>query len=286
MGRIEETSGFTDVQFAKARDLVEKCNTNDSLDYLHLTKEMNSYGHHFQFYDGHILAGLLTFPFNGSTQIADPEAYEVVAPAYRRRGVGRELINAAKEYCGKIGVNSFLLVCEDGVEAGRAFVRAVGGEFSRSELRMKLTERPRKLSGFAVQLRQVEFADLDLLSRLFSNVFESPVESHLQRLNRDLRSTNHRFYVASLTEKAVGCIGVVSEDRRVYVIAFGVLAQYRRHGYGRQILTQTLNGLISENWDEIFIETESTNRIALSLYESCGFRQRTSYNYYTIISTD
>jgi ribosomal protein S18 acetylase RimI-like enzyme len=120
------------------------------------------------------------------------------------------------------------------------------------------------------------------LARLLAQSFQNQIENHFERLKRDIRSPAYRFYIASLAEEQVGCIGVVAEDRRVYVIAFGVLAEYRGHGYGRQMLTQTVNGLVSENWEDILIEVEATNRAALSLYKSCGFTETTSYNYYAI----
>ena len=158
----------------------------------------------------------------------------------------------------------------------------MGGKCKYSEYRLRLEGKPPKPTETAISLRKADDRDVNTLARLLAESFQDPIENHLERLKRDIRSLTHRFYIASVAEEPIGCIGVVAEDRRVYVIAFGVLAQYRGHGYGRQILTRTVNGLVAENWEDILIETETTNRAALSLYKSCGFTETTSYNYYAI----
>jgi ribosomal protein S18 acetylase RimI-like enzyme len=282
LGRILETSALTDLQLEDARNLAENCNWSESLDYLLPTKDMASHGHHFHFYDAEKLTGFLTFPFDGSAEMPDAEAYVIVDPQHRRKGIGRSLVNAAKESCTRVGMQKFLLVSEDKSASGKAFAQAIGGEYRHSEYRMRLEGKPSRSIEGAVRLRKADFGDLDLLVQLVARSFENPIEMHFERVKRDLRSSTHRFYIANLAEKPIGCIGVVAEDRRVYVIAFGVLAEYRGRGYGRQILTHTVNGLVSENWSDVLIEVEAKNRVALSLYNSCGFKETTSYNYYSI----
>jgi len=279
LGRLFETAALTEAQLQDARALAENCNLYESLDYLHPTTDMTSHGKHFHHYENEKLTGFLTFPFNG---IPEPEAFVIVDPQHRRKGIGRALLDAAKDSCKRRGIQQFLLVSENKSVSGNAFAEALGGKCQYSEYRLRLEGEPPKLAENAVSLRQADDGDVVALARLLAESFQDPIENHLERLKRDIRSLTHRFYIASLAQEPIGCIGVVAEDRRVYVIAFGVLAQYRGHGYGRQILTRTVNGLVAENWEDILIETETTNRAALSLYKSCGFTETTSYNYYTI----
>jgi len=279
LGRLFETAALTEAQLQDARALADNCNLYESLDYLHPTTDMISHGKHFHHYDNEKLTGFLTFPFNG---VPEPEAFVIVDPQHRRKGIGRALLDAAKGSCKRRGIQQFLLVSENKSVSGNAFAEALGGKCEYSEDRLRLEREPPKLTENAVSLRQADDRDVNTLARLMADSFENPIENHLERLKRNIRSLTHRFYIASLMEERIGCIGVAAENRRVYVIAFGVLAQYRGHGYGRQILTQTVNGLMSENWEDILIETETTNRAALSLYKSCGFTETTSYNYYAI----
>jgi len=279
LGRILETTALTEAQLEGARTLADNCNLYESLDYLHPTRDMASHGNHFHHYDNVKLTGFLSFPFNG---VSEPEAFVIVDPQHRRKGIGRALLDAAKDSCKRRGIQQFLLVSENKSVSGNEFAEALGGKCQYSEDRLRLEGKPPKPAETAISLRQADDGDVNTLARLMADSFENPIENHLERLKRDIRSLTHRFYIASLAQEPIGCIGVVAEDRRVYVIAFGVLAQYRGHGYGRQILTRTVNGLVAENWEDILIETETTNRAALSLYKSCGFTETTSYNYYTI----
>jgi ribosomal protein S18 acetylase RimI-like enzyme len=239
---------------------------------------MASHGNHFHFYDDEKLTGFLTFPFNG---VPEPEAFVIVDPQHRRKGIGRSLLDAAKESCKRRGIQQFLLVSEDKSISGKAFAEAIG-KYRYTEYRMRLEGKPSKPTEVAISLRQADEGDVNSLTRLLAGSFQDPIETHFERLKRDIGSPTHRFYIASLAGEQIGCIGVVAENRRAYMIAFGVLAEYRGHGYGRQILTQTVNGLVSENWEDILIEVEANNRPALSLYKSCGLTETTSYNYYAV----
>ena len=96
MGRLFETAALTEAQLQDARALAENCNLYESLDYLHPTTDMASHGNHFHFYDNEKLTGLLTFPFDG---MSEPEAFLIVDPSHRRKGIGRALLDAAKESC-------------------------------------------------------------------------------------------------------------------------------------------------------------------------------------------
>jgi len=61
-----------------------------------------------------------------------------------------------------------------------------------------------------------------------------------------------------------------------------VLPHYQGHGYGRQILSSIVQMLQEENWPHIMIEVATDNNRALSLYQRCGFRVTTEYQYYSI----
>jgi len=279
LGKLLETSTLSDPQLNDVRTLAENCNRYESLDYLRPNQEMTSHGQHFLFYEADKLAGFLTL-----LGMPEFEAHVIVDPQHRRKGIGRSLINAAKESCKRMRLREFLLISEEKSTSGKAFAEAIGAEYRYSEYRMKLERKPPKPSQDSIHLRRVDDRDLDLLVQLIAKSFNDPIEAHFDRMKQDIRSPIHRFYVANLAEEPVGCIGVVTPDQRAYVIAFGVLPEYRSRGYGRQMLTHTINGLVAENWKEVLIEVRTDNRNALSLYSSCGFVENTSYKYYAITS--
>lgn len=274
---------LTQREFAEVKKLTEVCNSFETLDYLNPDPEMirseSSFPNQFLYYENGTLVGFLALYI-----FREVEAYLAVHPGHRRRGVGTALLRSAKDSCKDRGLNKFLLVCEDKSISGRAFVEHVGAQYLFSEHRMKLQRaslpNPQQLG--QLKLERASEQDTDLLASLMAQSFNDAVEDHARRLTQDIHRSTHRFYVAKLDEKPVGCLGVTGHESRVYVIAFGVLPEYRGRGFGRWMLTQIANNLVQEDWNEILIEVRTDNLNALSLYRSCGFIEVTSYNYYDV----
>ena len=274
---------LTQREFAEVKKLTEVCNSFGTLDYLNPDPEMarskSSFPNQFLYYENGGLVGFLTLFIS-----REPEASLVVHPGHRRRGIGTALLQSVKNSCKDRGVNRFLLVCEDKSVSGKAFVEHVGAQYLFSEYRMKLQKaslpNPQQLG--QLKLERASVQDTALLSALLAQSFNDSAEDNARRLTQDIHRSTHRFYLAKLDEKAVGCLGVTGHELRVYVIAFGVLPEYRGRGFGRWMLTHIANNLVREDWKEILIEVRTDNLKALSLYRSCGFMEVTSYNYYSV----
>jgi len=274
---------LTQREFEEVKRLTEVCNSFETLDYLNpdpeMTRSKSNFPNQFLYYENEALVGFLTLFIS-----REPEASLAVHPGHRRRGIGTALLRSAKDSCKDRGVNKFLLVCEDKSVSGKAFVEHVGAQYLFSEYRMRLQRaslpKPQQLG--QLKLERANEQDTGLLASLLAQSFNDAADDHARRLTQDIHRSTHRFYVAKLEEKPVGCLGVAGHELRVYVIAFGVLPEYRGRGFGRWMLTQIANNLVQEDWNEILIEVRTDNLNALSLYRSCGFMEVTSYKYYDV----
>lgn len=269
-------------ELIEAENLVVICNHYEGLDLpanLELAApDSSDRTNQFLFYEEGTLTGILTLQRNGEIEVC-----LAVHPSHRRKGVGRGLLAAAMDLCAHEGVASLLLVCEDRSQSGMTFVRALDAQYRSSEYRMRLDREniPSLLpTGGPIQLRRAGAGDVELLARLIAASFGSAEASERQRVERDLKKASHRFYIGHLDGNPVGCLGIVSHGDRAYIIAFGVRTQDRGRGYGRQMLAETVAGLVAEDWKEIMIEVATDNPNALSLYRSCGFQEVTSYGFY------
>jgi len=56
----------------------------------------------------------------------------------------------------------------------------------------------------------------------------------------------------------------------------------RRRGFGRQMLVLVIKQVRAASEKGIALEVETMNETAIGLYRSCGFRETTTYGYYTI----
>ena len=75
---------------------------------------------------------------------------------------------------------------------------------------------------------------------------------------------------------------MLTTEIETYISAFCVWPEYRRRGYGKIILTRTLELLLAERHPNIVLEVACDNDHALALYEQCGFRTVTAYDYYRL----
>jgi len=55
-------------------------------------------------------------------------------------------------------------------------------------------------------------------------------------------------------------------------ISLAVLGKYRRRGVGRLLLCTALKALMQGCVNRVFLEVRADNQVAISLYESVGFR--------------
>lgn len=93
-------------------------------------------------------------------------------------------------------------------------------------------------------------------------------------------------FLAMDEEKCVGAI-VCKLDlhkkmvRRGYIAMLAVDSEYRRKKIGSHLVLKAIKAMISDDCDEVVLETEITNQAALRLYENLGFvRDKRLFRYY------
>ncbi len=232
----------------------------------------------FLYYEDGMLVGCLNIPHFGTRE---KELTGVVHPDYRRRGIFRELLNAAKEECLDRGIHRLILVCEQASTSGQVFVKAAGAPLNFSEYEMVLgTLQKRGPFAERLDLRKAGTADLDVLANILASSFNDEVEGAKQSAAFVLDSPNRQFYLASLAGEPIGCLNLDEGDAEIGIYAFGILPQYRRRGFGRQMLEEIISIIQAESQKGIMLDVETNNTNAIGLYLSCGFQIRTTYDYY------
>ncbi|EGW40050.1 GNAT family N-acetyltransferase [Desulfosporosinus sp. OT] len=232
------------------------------------------------YYDGSRLIGFLGL-YDIEQKSKEIEIMGMVHPDYRCRGIFKELFNAAKQECLARGARKILLITERSSDSGTSFVKFTHAQYSCSEYRMRFDES--KVPGFptlGITLRKAESRDyLDLihLDGLCFGLVEEQME------NDDFDKVYHSTYVAELKGKFIGKIGVMLEESNGYIFGFGIKPEYRRRGYGREVLCTILLELLSQQVKTVLLEVAVKNEKALFLYVSCGFKALTIYDYYEIV---
>jgi ribosomal protein S18 acetylase RimI-like enzyme len=270
----------------------------------------------FLYYDDGQLVGYIALDDRG---VETKELFGMVHPAYRRRGIFRSLFHAAKDTCRLLGVRRLVLVCEHSSTSGRAFVKSVRASYDFSEHEMVLTDfSPRHQFDDHLSVRVADVNDINALAFVQAAAFgdaEAVVRRHItslmtrslcryylfQSLDREdplhqgenppltpsdignsNRTTHNESNIFPIGGEPVGSLRLeLGEEIGIY--AFGIHPAYRGRGYGRQMLEDVIQQIRAgqdTSQEVIMLDVETDNIHALSLYRSCGFQIRATYDYY------
>jgi ribosomal protein S18 acetylase RimI-like enzyme len=234
----------------------------------------------FLYYEQGTLVGFLgLYAFNSR----EAEVTGMVYPVYRRKGIFTALLNAAVEECQRRNIPRILLIVEHASASGQAFASSLATIYDHSEYKMVL-EQFRIPSRFDERLlfREARVDDLLALKHITAQAFgmsEGEVDWYAVHV---LENSSRRYYLATLDNVVIGKIDVSLEGQVAFIYGFAVLPVYRGRGYGRQILARTIQEILAMGQEHIVLEVATENRNALSLYQSCGFRETGSYDYYAL----
>jgi ribosomal protein S18 acetylase RimI-like enzyme len=282
---LYRAQGLSKVQLAEIELLLHVCNTHEGLDLKINQQILHARPHDvindFLYYEQDVLVGFLgLYAFNPH----EAEISGMVQPAYRRKGIFTLLFRAALEECQHRNITHLLLIVAHASTSGQAFAGQLDSIYDHSEYKMVL-EEPRLPSSFAanLQFREAREEDIPALTHITALAFDLP-EQGADWYSKDvLAHPAHRYYVAVLSNvDVIGKLDVSLGEQEAFIYGFGVLPEYRGRGYGRQLLAQTIQALFALGKTQIALEVATVNKNALSLYQSCGFRETGSYDYYRV----
>lgn len=278
---------WTEDNLAEAEALIAACNAYEDL-HIKLAPALlrsrpGNASDDFLYYEDSKLIGLLAlddFPRE------DREMTGLVHPDYRRRGIFTELLTMAKAEGRARGIKRLVIVCERFSRSGIAFVEAVGARYDSSEHLMYLQNfQARNAYQPHLTLTRATAGDINDLAHIIATSFHEVEEQTRQHLPGDMQHPDVTYYIARLGHEAVSCLNVYFGDSfSAGIYAFGVLPEYQRRGFGRQVLERIIRKIQAEYGDQrrIQLEVESNNSGAIALYRSCGFREVTTYGYYNL----
>lgn len=243
------------------------------------------------------LVGYLAMDSYGRTE---KELTGMVHPNYRRRGIFRALLDAAKEESRRRGIQRLLLVCERTSDSGQAFIRSIGAYSNHSEHEMVLgafqgrrrgpeslgalvwesNDFPSGASDAQLRLRRASADDLEAIVSVHSASFGDEKEQVRHYTIQGLQEPKSQFYLGVLGEKPIGCLRLDEIDDEIGIYGFGVHPEYQGRGYGRRMLEGVIRRIQKQSPKGIMLDVDIDNTNAVKLYRGCGFQIRTTYDYY------
>lgn len=234
----------------------------------------------FMYYDEKKLIGYIGICHFGGDAV---EVNGMVHPEYRRRGIFKRLFSLAKDEWGKRGLQRMLLLSDEKSTSGLGFIRFTEAEYDHSEYEMYLRGNTDKASKAGiVQLRKAVNEDAREIARQNSIYFDSELREEDIIMPEEEEKCGMLIYMAELDDKIIGKVNMEASGAVYGIYGLGVLPEYRRLGYGREILDRAVEILKEKAAKEIMLQVVATNKNALNLYISCGFEETSTMDYYRI----
>lgn len=282
--QLKLSYGLTTAQLTQIRQLEAECNHFEKLkmrlNWLSLETRPVDQINDFLFYEGEWLVGYLAlYAFNQK----EVEVSAMTHPQWRRQGIFKQLLAAAKQELMARHIPDFLFMCERASQSGAVCLQACGAHYDFSEYKMNLVGMvPMVEFPAALSLRPATVEDISPLGYLDELCFGVPAEVAQRWLAQDLGGPNHWLLVAELDGKRIGKITVLLGETEAYIAGVCLEPQYRGHGYGKAILTRTVNQITAQYKGAVTLEVACNNENALTLYQHCGFEVVTVYDYYRL----
>ena len=278
---------LTESEVTEIERLACICNRHENLHmrigWIKLRPQQREETSDFFFYENGILVGYLLLDDHNTTA---RELTGMVHPDHRRQGIFTTLLAAAQEECRGRGVRKLILVCEDASRSGQAFVAAIGAHHDFSEYRMVLESfREKMFFDDRLFFREAYQSDFEALVTILIDGFDDTVEE-VKTFIREGFNHSH-FYLATFGEaplgckEPVGCLKLYDMQDEIGIYGFVVRSGYRGRGYGRQMLEETIRTIQAGSQKQIMLEVDTRNTNAIGLYRSCGFKETTTYGYYS-----
>ena len=122
-------------------------------------------------------------------------------------------------------------------------------------------------------IEEMKKADAPSIAAIERACFASPWTR--QGIEEEADNPSSHFLKATDEESGVtaGYIGVQEICGEAYITNIAVLPEYRGRGTGRQLLIAACEGAKERDCSFITLEVRVSNLPAISLYESCGFKE-------------
>ena len=129
------------------------------------------------------------------------------------------------------------------------------------------------------EFRLATIADCEIIAQMEQSYIECAWSPRV--ISETITDEFSTIYLLTESDSVIGYGGIktVLDEAEIYNVA--VKNEYRRHGYGKQIVNKLIEHAASSGAKKIFLEVNEHNRPAVALYLACGFNKISERkNYY------
>lgn len=267
------------------RTLVDRCLQHDQFRIKlywnilqnRLTQELNDL---FYYVDGNLAAYLALFTFEAD----EAEISVTVHPKYRKLGIYKKLLAEALLELQQRRISKCLCICPQGSLINDTYLRPFKPEYVFSQIEMSTTKVPVFQNLPEVSLRLASPADLPLIAKIGAMGFNTGVSETLQRFTENMQEKNRKMWLVSTPAlENIGKIHVrYDENNTAFIHDLCILPEHRGKKYALAMMLKTMQMLRQESQKIFTLDVECDNKGALKLYELCGFKSVSAYDFWRV----
>ncbi len=208
------------------------------------------------------------------------EVNGMVHPEYRRKNIFKRLFSLVKDEFNRRESKGMLLLSDNKSHEGLCFIKSITDKYDHSEYEMHLMDERQFIpSGINIVLRTALNEDKGEIARQNTIYFGDEFSEDSVTVP-DTNNDNEFNFIAEIDNNIIGKVNLEINDGVGYIYGLGVKPEYRRNGYGREILLLAIDKLKEKGAQKIMLQVDAKNKNALNLYKSCGFKEINTMDYY------
>ena len=215
-----------------------------------------------------------------------------VLPKFRRKGIGRKLVNKAFQSLKERGMETAEAEWVRGYKPACKLFESMGFSLIRvqSIMRMKLDKIPSDIGeyeGLKIRLMEKNMDDIKLLNWMVNETFKEHFDFRPETVEETKYWVVEKpwtdiadYYLGYIDNELVGFLGVGIDSKfvkyrgikRGWINTIGVLKALRRKGVGTALILHGVKDLKSRGMTEAYLGVDDSNPTkAIELYKKVGF---------------
>lgn len=215
-----------------------------------------------------------------------PTEWEInvfVDPDYRKQGVFKTLVEAAKEAARPQGVEAFTFVIDDESKSGKAVLGQLGAEYRMTEYNMVLKKAQLFLKADPdFELREATKDDRPFIVETLGSSFGNTADE-AESIYQAIESEDRITFIGVANGKPVGVIrAYLASETQASIHAFAVRPEAQGNGYGKKMLKLMVQAMFRTGRTQLELDVETDNARALDLYKEAGFVVGRGYQFHVL----
>ncbi|WP_277585006.1 GNAT family N-acetyltransferase [Psychrobacillus antarcticus] len=199
----------------------------------------------------------------------DFEWCSVVLPTVRRLGIGERLVIELRRNLEIRGAATDLALLPDSSEAGRQLLRKFGYVFDFAERSMVADAAEVELNS---EVTVSQFTDEESeVVRILASAFNETDEDAKELITFNTQTPNRQLLIAKLQGEVIGTLILVDDGEKLWITGLAVHEHARGKGVATYLLNWSKNEANRIGKSSVYLDVETDNDQAFSIYERAGF---------------